>query len=430
MIERYSRPEMARIWSEENKFSQWLRVEIAACDAWAELGEIPQEAAEKIRGARFDMARINEVLAETHHDVTAFLRSVQESLGEEGRYVHLGLTSSDVWDTATMLQLLEATDILAQDMAALTKTLEDRAREHKKTLMVGRTHGVHAEPITFGLKLALWAQEMKRNQERLAQARTAVAMGKLSGAVGTFATVPPAVEASVCAKLGLQAAPLSNQVLQRDRHAQYVTTLAVCAGSLEKFATEIRGLQRTEVLEAEEPFAEGQTGSSAMPHKRNPELCERVCGQARLIRGYTVTALENQALWHERDISHSSGERIILPDSTTLLDYMLNIFTGVMAGLVVYPQNMRRNLELTQGLVFSQRVLTALISDKGMSRNDAYKVVQTAAMQAWREATPFLELLWARPEVQQRMQREELASLFDYNFFLSHVDEAFARVGL
>ena len=430
MIERYTRPEMARIWYEENKFSQWLRVEIAACEAWADLGEIPREAAEKISHASFKLERINEVMAETHQDVTAFLRSVQESLGEEGRYVHLGLTSSDVWDTATMLQLLEATDILARDMAALTKVLEERAREHKKTLMVGRTHGVHAEPITFGLKLALWAQEMKRNQERLAQARTAVAVGKLSGAVGTFATVPPAVEASVCAKLGLQAAPLSNQVLQRDRHAQYVTTLAVCAGSLEKFATEIRGLQRTEVLEAEEPFAEGQTGSSAMPHKRNPELCERVCGQARLIRGYTVTALENQALWHERDISHSSGERIILPDSTTLLDYMLNIFTGVMAGLVVYPQNMRRNLELTQGLVFSQRVLTVLISEKGMSRNDAYKVVQTAAMQAWREATPFLELLWARPEVQQRMQREELASLFDYNFFLSHVDEAFARVGL
>ncbi|HLE80111.1 MAG TPA: adenylosuccinate lyase, partial [Dehalococcoidia bacterium] len=411
MIERYTRPEMARIWSEENKFSQWLRVEIAACDAWAELGEIPQEAAEKIRGARFDMARINEVLAETHHDVTAFLRSVQESLGDEGRFVHLGLTSSDVWDTATSLQLLEATDILAQDMVELTKVLEDRAREHKKTLMVGRTHGVHAEPITFGLKLALWAQEMKRNQERLAQARVNVAVGKLSGAVGTFATVPPAVEASVCAKLGLQAAPLSNQVLQRDRHAQYITTLAVCAGSLEKFATEVRHLQRTEVLEAEEPFVEGQTGSSAMPHKRNPELCERVCGQARLIRGYTVTALENQALWHERDISHSSGERIILPDSTTLLDYMLNIFTGVMAGLVVYPQNMRRNLELTQGLVFSQRVLTALISDKGMSRNDAYKVVQSAAMQAWRERIPFVDLLWAKPEVQQRMSRGELEGL-------------------
>ena len=271
---------------------------------------------------------------------------------------------------------------------------------------------------------------MNRNRIRLNEAERVIAVGKISGAVGTYATLSPELEEKACAKLKLEPAPISNQILQRDRHAQYVTTLAVCAGSLEKFATEIRGLQRTEVLEAEEPFAEGQTGSSAMPHKRNPELCERVCGQARLIRGYTVTALENQALWHERDISHSSGERIILPDSTTLLDYMLNIFTGVMAGLVVYPQNMRRNLELTQGLVFSQRVLTVLISEKGMSRNDAYKVVQTAAMQAWREATPFLELLWARPEVQQRMQREELASLFDYNFFLSHVDEAFERVGL
>ena len=430
MIERYTRPEMAKIWSEENKFTQWLRVEVAASEAWAELGEIPREAAEKIRHASFKLDRINEVMAETHHDVTAFLRSVQESLGEEGRFVHLGLTSNDVWDTATMLQLLEATDILEKDIDKLIEVLENRAREHKKTLMVGRTHGVHAEPITFGLKLALWAQEMKRNRERLAQARVNVAVGKLSGAVGTFATVPPAVEASVCAKLGLEPAPLSNQILQRDRHAQYMTALAICAGSLEKFATEVRGLQRTEVLEAEEPFSEGQTGSSAMPHKRNPELCERVCGQARLIRGFALTALEDQALWHERDISHSSAERIILPDGTTLLDYMLNIFTGVMAGLVVYPENMRRNMELTQGLVFSQRVLTTLISEKGMSRNDAYKVVQGASMQAWRERIPFIDLLWERPEVKERMARAELESLFDYNFFLSHVDGAFERVGL
>ncbi len=430
MIERYTRPEMAKIWSEENKFTQWLRVEVAASEAWAELGEIPREAAEKISHASFKLERINEVMAETHHDVTAFLRSVQESLGEEGRFVHLGLTSSDVWDTATMLQLLEATDILEKDIDKLIEVLENRAREHKKTLMVGRTHGVHAEPITFGLKLALWAQEMKRNRERLAQARVNVAVGKLSGAVGTFATVPPAVEASVCAKLGLEPAPLSNQILQRDRHAQYMTALAICAGSLEKFATEIRGLQRTEVLEAEEPFSEGQTGSSAMPHKRNPELCERVCGQARLIRGYALVALEDQALWHERDISHSSAERIILPDGTTLLDYMLNIFTGVMAGLMVYPENMRRNMELTQGLVFSQRVLTTLISEKGMSRNDAYKVVQGASMQAWRERIPFIDLLWERPEVQERMARAELEGLFDYSFFLSHIDEAFERVGL
>lgn len=429
MIERYTGPEMARIWSEENKWTQWLRVEIAACEAWGDLGQIPPEAVERIRGARFDMARINEVFAETHHDTTAFLRSVQESLGEEGRWVHYGLTSNDVWDTANSLQLLDAIEQLDRDTVELTGVLEDRAREHKHTLMVGRTHGVHAEPITFGLKLALWAQEMKRNRERLAQARESVAVGKLSGAVGTYATVPPAIEASVCARLGLQPAPLSNQILQRDRHAQLVTTLAICGGSLEKFATEIRSLQRTEVLEAEEPFSEGQTGSSAMPHKRNPELCERICGQARLLRGFSVTALENQALWHERDISHSSAERVILVDSTTLLDYMLTLFSGVMAGLVVHPENMRRNLELTQGLVFSQRVLTALI-DKGAPRGEAYKAVQEAAMQSWRERTPFLDRLWDQPLVQGQFKRDELEGLFDYRYYTRHVDALFERVGL
>ena len=429
MIERYTRLEMARIWSDENKFGQWLKVEIAACEAWAGLGNISRQDIEKIRRASFDVARINQVIAETHHDMTAFLRSVQESLSDESRFIHFGLTSNDVWDTALSLQLLDATDQLAAGMARLVAVLETRAREHKRTLQVGRTHGVHAEPITFGLKLALWAQEMKRNQERLANARAAIAVGKLSGAVGTFATVPPAVEASVCAKLGLAAAPLSNQILQRDRHAQYVTTLAICAGSLEKFATEIRGLQRTEVLEAEEPFSEGQTGSSAMPHKRNPELCERVCGQARLIRGYAVTALENQSLWHERDISHSSAERVILADATTLLDYMLNLFTGVMSGLVVYPDNMRRNLDLTLGLVFSQRVLTSLI-EKGMGRDEAYKVVQGAAMRCWRERIPFVDLLWDQAEVQAHFTQPGLETLFDYDYYLRHLDEAFARVGL
>ncbi len=429
MIDRYTRPEMARIWSDEHKFAQWLRVEVAACEAWADLGVVPQEDAENIKHASFKIERINEVMAETHHDVTAFLRSVQESLGPEGRWIHYGLTSSDVWDTALNLQLLEATDVLEKDIAALIQVLETRAREHKTTLQVGRTHGVHAEPITFGLKLALWAQEMKRNQERLAQARVNMAVGKLSGAVGTFATVPPAIEASVCAKLSLEAAPLSNQILQRDRHAQYVTALAVCAGSLEKFATEIRGLQRTEVLEAEEPFSEGQTGSSAMPHKRNPELCERVCGQARLIRGFALTALENQALWHERDISHSSAERVVLVDSTTLLNYMLNLFTDVMAGLVVYPENMMRNLELTQGLVFSQRVLTTLI-ERGLARGDAYKAVQDAAMQCWRERTPFQDLLWERPIVREHLSKPEFDVLFDYGYYTRHIDELFARVGL
>ncbi len=429
MIDRYTRPEMARIWSDENKFGLWLKVELAACEAWADLGQIRRDEIEKIRLAQFDVARINQVIVETHHDMTAFLRSVQESLGDESRFIHFGLTSNDVWDTALSLQLIDAADLLAAGMDRLVTVLETRAKEHKRTLQVGRTHGVHAEPITFGLKLALWAQEMKRNLERLASARAAIAVGKLSGAVGTFATVPPAVEASVCLKLGLAPAPLSNQILQRDRHAQYVTTLAICAGSLEKFATEIRGLQRTEILEAEEPFSEGQTGSSAMPHKRNPELCERVCGQARLIRGYAVAALENQALWHERDISHSSAERVILADATTLLDYMLHLFAGVMSGLVVYPGNMRRNLDLTLGLVFSQRVLTSLI-EKGLGRGEAYKIVQGAAMRCWRERVPFLDLLWSTPEVQAQFSRPQLEALFDYDYYLRHLDEAFARVGL
>ncbi len=429
MIERYTRPDMARIWSDEYKFGQWLRVEIAACEAWGEIGQIPAEAVEKIRHASFKMERINQVMAETHHDVTAFLRSVQESLGDEGRFVHFGLTSNDVWDTALSLQMLEAIDQLDAGIGKLIDVLDRQARTHKLTLQVGRTHGVHAEPITFGLKLALWGQEMRRNRERLAQARASVAVGKLSGAVGTFATVPPSVEASVCAKLGLEAAPVSNQILQRDRHAQLATTIAICGGSLEKFATEIRGLQRTEVLEAEEPFSEGQTGSSAMPHKRNPELCERVCGQARLLRGFAVTALENQALWHERDISHSSAERIVLVDGTTLLDYMLDLFTHVMAGLNVYPENMQRNLDLTHGLVFSQRVLTALI-EKGLHRQEAYKAVQDAAMQSWRDHTPFIDHLWAKDAVRDKFSRTELEALFDYSYYTRHIDEVFERVGL
>ncbi|MDP2952238.1 MAG: adenylosuccinate lyase, partial [Chloroflexota bacterium] len=303
MIERYSRPEMKRVWSEENKFDQWLKVEIAVCEGWAELGVVPREVLPQIRRARYDMRRIAEVLKETHHDVTAFLRSVAESLGPEGRFIHLGLTSSDIMDTALSLQLVEAADLLAKDMAELTLALEAKALEHKDTIMMGRTHGVHAEPTTFGLKMALWREEMKRNVHRLAEARKVVAVGKVSGAVGTYATVPPQVESFVCPRLGLMAAPISNQVLQRDRHAQFVTTLALVGGSLEKFATEVRGLQRTEVLEAEEPFEEGQTGSSAMPHKRNPELCERICGLSRLLRGHALTSMENMALWHERDIS-------------------------------------------------------------------------------------------------------------------------------
>ena len=429
MIERYSRPRMKKIWSDKNKFDQWLKVEIAACEARAELGEIPREDIFKIRKASYNLGRVAEFLKVTHHDMTAFLNSVAESLGKESRFVHLGLTSSDVMDTALSLQLTQAADILAQDVAELISVMGNKAVEHKYTIMMGRTHGVHAEPITLGLKLALWIEEMKRNAQRLAEARRNISVGKISGAVGTYATVPPQVEKIACTKLGLAPAPISSQIIQRDRHAQFLTTLAIIASSLEKFATEIRGLQRTEVREVEEPFEEGQTGSSAMPHKRNPELCERICGLARLIRGHALTSLENIALWHERDISHSSTERIILPDSCLALDYMLSIFTSIMKGLKVYPENMRRNIELTQGLVFSQRVLIALIN-KGLTREEAYKMVQDNAMKAWQQEKDFLSLLKADRRITVHLSKEELNSLFDYGYYLKHVDEVFERLGL
>ena len=429
MIERYSRPQMKKIWSEENKLDQWLRVEIAACEAWAELGEIPRESIAKIRKASYNSDRVAEFLRVTHHDMTAFLNSVAESLGEESRFIHLGLTSSDVMDTALGLQLTQAADILVQDVAELISVLESKAVEHKYTMMMGRTHGVHAEPTTLGLKMALWTEEMKRNAQRLAEAKKNISVGKISGAVGTYATVPPQVEKIACTKLGLAPAPISSQIVQRDRHAQFITTLAIIASSLEKFATEIRSLQRTEVREAEEPFQAGQTGSSAMPHKRNPELCERVCGLARLIRGHALTSLENIALWHERDISHSSAERIILPDSCLAVDYMLSIFTPVMKGLKVYPENMRRNIELTQGVIFSQRVLLALI-DKGLTREEAYKMVQGNAMKAWEEKKGFLGLLEADKRITSHLSKEELKSLFDYGYYLKYVDNVFERLGL
>jgi adenylosuccinate lyase len=420
---------MKRIWSDENKFDQWLKVEIAVCEAWAELGEIPQEDIVKIRKASYNLDRIAQFLKVTHHDMTAFLKAVAESLGPESRFVHLGLTSSDVMDTALALQLTQATDILANDIAELISALKRKAIEHKYTIMMGRTHGVHAEPTTFGLKMALWIEEMKRNAERLAEAKRNICVGKISGAVGTYATVPPQVEKIACARLGLTPAPISSQIIQRDRHAQFVTTLAIIASSLEKFATEIRGLQRTEVREVEEPFEAGQTGSSAMPHKRNPELCERICGLSRLIRGYALTSLENIALWHERDISHSSTERIILPDSCLALDYMLYLFSSIIKGLKVYPENMRRNIELTQGVIFSQRVLLALI-DKGLVREEAYKIVQGNAMKAWEERKSFLSLLEGDRQITRRLSKEELKSLFDYDYYLKHVDEVFNRLGL
>jgi adenylosuccinate lyase len=420
---------MKKVWSDKNKFDQWLKVEIAVCEAWAELGEIPKKDIAKIRKASYNLKRVAEFLKVTHHDMTAFLNSVAESLGAESRFVHLGLTSSDVMDTALGLQLTQATDILADDVAELISVLQSKAVEHKYTIMMGRTHGVHAEPTTFGLKMALWAEEMKRNAHRLAEARKNISVGKISGAVGTYATVPPQVEKIACAKLGLAPAPISSQIIQRDRHAQFVTTLAIIASSLEKFATEIRSLQRTEVQEVEEPFEAGQTGSSAMPHKRNPELCERICGLARLVRGYALTSLENIALWHERDISHSSTERIILPDSCLALDYMLSLFTSIMKGLKVDTENMRRNIELTQGLIFSQRVLLALI-DKGLSREEAYKIVQDHAMKAWGQKKSFLNLLGADRRVTRHLSKKELNVLFDYGYYLKHVDEVFARLGL
>lgn len=429
MIDRYSRPEMKRVWSEDNKFNKWLDVEIAVCDAWAELGRIPRPSLSKIKLARCNPKRMQEILAETHHDMTAFLGSISDSVGPDARYIHLGLTSNDVMDTALSMQLVEASRILNQELKDLVASIAVLAIKHKYTIMIGRTHGIHAEPTTFGLKLALWMEEMQRNRRRLDEAAMVIAFGKISGAVGTYATVPPEIEEIACAKLGLSPAPISNQILQRDRHAQFVTTLAIIAASLEKFATEIRLLQKTESREVEEPFQEGQTGSSAMPHKRNPELCERVCGMARLMRGYALTSLEDVALWHERDISHSSAERIILPDACLLLDYSLSIFTSVINGLNVYPKNMKKDLELTKGLVFSQRVMLALI-DKGISRQESYKFVQRNAMESWRTGKKFLTLLEADKELMKRISKEELEAIFDYKFYLAHVDTIFQRLGL
>lgn len=429
MIERYSRPQMKRVWSDENKFDKWLKVEIAVCEAWAELGIIPREAIPKIKLARLNLKRMDEILKQTHHDVTAFLGAMAESVGDESRFIHLGLTSSDVMDTALSLQLIESAELLGQDIKELVAVLAQQAIKYKYTPMIGRTHGVHAEPISFGFKLALWVEEMRRNLQRLGEAKKAVAVGKISGAVGTYATLSPELEERACVKLGLAPAPISSQVLQRDRHAQFVTTLAIISSSLEKFATEIRALQRTETREAEEPFEAGQTGSSAMPHKRNPELCERICGLARLVRGYALTSMENIALWHERDISHSSTERIILPDSCLVVDYILSLFTSVMQGLQVYPKQMKRNIELTKGLVFSQRVMLALIN-KGLSRQKAYELVQRSAMKAWQGNKSFLSLLKADPEVTAVLPDKELEQNFDEQYYLRYIDDIFKRLGL
>jgi len=429
MIARYSRPKMKKVWADNSKFDKWLKVEVAVCEAWAELGVIPKDAIPKIRKARFNSKRYAETLKRTHHDVTAFLGTISESLGEESRYIHFGLTSSDIMDTALSLQLVEASGILAKDIKEIIAILKKQAVAHKYTIMIGRTHGVHAEPTTFGLKLALWVEEMKRNEKRLAEARRVIAVGKISGAVGTYATVTPEVERIACAKLGLEPAPISSQVLQRDRHAQFVTTLAIIASSLEKFATEIRGLQKTETLEVEEPFEEGQTGSSAMPHKRNPELCERICGLARLVRGHAITSMENIALWHERDISHSSNERITLPDSCLVLNYMCHLFKYIAKDMRVYPEHMERNLGVTKGLIFSQRVMLALV-DKGLSRQSAYSIVQRNATKSWKDEVNFFDLLLKDSEVTKHLSKKDLEGIFDYQYFIRHVDEIFTRLKL
>ncbi|MBS58093.1 MAG: adenylosuccinate lyase [Chloroflexi bacterium] len=427
MIERYSRPKMKQIWSDENKYNKWLLVEIAVCEAWTQEGVIPESDMAKLRNVNYDPKRLREILDITKHDMTAFLRSITEKIGPEGRWLHLGLTTSDVWDTATSLQLIEAANLLEKELDILITKLSELATNERHTLMIGRTHGVHAEPITFGLKLAIWWDEMRRAKLKLQQAKNSISVGKLSGPVGTYATIPPKLETKVCDILGIQAAPVSNQIVQRDRHAHFVTTLALIASSLDKFATEIRGMQRTEVREVEEPFSEGQTGSSSMPHKRNPELTERVCGLARLIRGHSLTSMENVALWGERDISHSSAERIILPDSCLALDYMLSIFNHVMSGLRIYRDRMLENIELTHGLVFSQRVMLELV-EKGISRENAYEIVQSNASLVWEQQKDFRDLISNDARVKASLSKDEILEIFNYNYYIRYIDEVFDRL--
>ena len=430
MIDRYTRPEMGAVWSQATKYAAWLRVELAVCEAYARRGRIPPDALARISAqARVDPARIDAIEARVRHDVIAFLTNLEEALGADSRYVHVGLTSSDVVDTALALQLQQASDLLLAGLQRLREVLGELALKHKDTLAVGRTHGVHAEPTTFGLKAAVWYAEAGRNLERLRRAKETIRVGKISGAVGTFAHVEPDVEAEVCRALGLEPAAISTQVIQRDRHAEYVTTLAILAASLEKIAMEIRTLQRTEILEAEEPFAEGQKGSSAMPHKRNPVSSEQVCGLARLVRANALAAMENVALWGERDISHSSVERVILPDSTILLDYMLHTMIRILEGLQVFPERLRENFERSHGLIYSQRVLLKL-AEKGLPRQRAYEIVQANAMTAWREQRSFQELLAKDPEVGRHLTAGELKECFDPGWYLRNVDAIYRRLGL
>lgn len=439
MIERYSYPEMRAIWEPANKFAKWLEVELLVAEGWAEIGEIPREAAQALRAnARFEVDRILELEGElpgrqvegaTYHDLIAFLKATSEHLGDEARYLHFGVTSYDIEDTALALLLRESCDLIAQDIRGLNEAIRARAREHKWTVMPGRTHGVQAEPITLGHKLAVWLAEMQRNLERLSQAREMVSVGKISGAVGTYANVDPRVEEYVCARLGLQTSPASTQILQRDRHAHYLTTLAILAGSLEQFATEVRNLQRTEILELEEPFRQGQRGSSAMPHKRNPMTCERITSLARVARALCLPALEAIATWHERDLTTSAAERITLPDASILIDYMLRRFSGVVAGMVVYPENMKRNLERLGGLTSSEQVMLALVR-KGMDKDQAYRLVQQHAMAAWEQGKGFRAGLAADPQVTGLLSPAELEACFDHAYHLRHLERVYERMGI
>ncbi len=430
LISRYTLPAMGNIWSEQAKYESWLKVEVAACEAWAKLGKIPKKDLAVIKKkAKFSVKRIEAIERKTNHDLISFLTSVAENVGPSSRFIHLGLTSTDVVDTAQAIQLTAAAAILMEQLVDLRKVLKKQALKHRNSIMIGRTHGVHAEPVTFGLKMALWYDEVSRQIERLKLAGEQIAVGKVSGAVGTFANIDPRVEQQVCKLLGLKPAPVSTQTLQRDRHAFFLSVLAVIASSLEKFATEIRNLQRTEILEAEEYFAEGQKGSSAMPHKRNPLTAERVAGLARVMRGYAISAQENVALWHERDITHSSAERVILPDATILLNYMLHKFTDVMENLNVYPDRMKKNIQLTRGLVSSQKVLLALVN-KGLTREKAYAIVQRNALNAWKNELNFKHLIQQEPEVTDRLSSAELEKCFDLSHHLKNVDFILKRAGI
>lgn len=428
MIERYTLPKMGRIWEPSNRFAKWLQVEILVCEAMAREGMVPLKSLENIKKkADFSIDRIREIEEEVKHDVIAFLTNVEEHVGPDARFIHMGLTSSDILDTALALQLKEAMEVIIEDIRDLLAVLKERAFEHKNTVMIGRSHGIHAEPITFGLKLAVWYMEMKRNLRRLEQALEVISYGKISGAVGTFANIPPQVENYVCDKLGLKPAEISTQIIQRDRHAQYFTALAILAGSIEKIAVEIRHLQRTEVGEVEEAFTPGQKGSSAMPHKKNPIGSENLTGLARLVRSYCIAAMEDMPLWHERDISHSSAERVIAPDSTILIDFMLNRLTRMMKNLVVKKDAMARNLETLKGLIYSQQILLALVA-KGCSRQDAYSLTQRISLEAWDTGRSFKELLLGDPDVEKYLDAEAIEEVFSLNYHLKHVEEIFARV--